>query len=139
VKIKLDYITNSSSTCFVVILKDEANFSEENFMHDVGIEKNSPVYHIFKELYSIIISNMRDFDLGVAKHRWRKGRKWDAFIEDIFSADLVERISEAKTCGDKVYFGTLSSDDSTIESFFCCDSFKIEGNTFYIDASNSSW
>lgn len=138
-KIKLDFVTNSSSTCFVVILKKGKKITKEAFMHSVGINKKSPVYSIFEELFTMIESNMEDFDSGVAQHRWNKTKQWDKFIEDIFSADLVKRISEAKEKGDSVYFGTLCSDNTPTESFFCCDSFKIEGNSFYIDASNSSW
>ena len=138
-KIKLDFVTNSSSTCFVVILKKGAKFTKEDFMHSVGVSKKSPVYSIFEELFTMIESNMGDFDAGVDQHRWNKTKQWNKFIEDVFSADLVKRISAARENAAPIYFGTLSSDNTPIESFFCCDSFKIEGNSFYIDASNSSW
>lgn len=138
-KIKLDFVTNSSSTCFVVILKKGTKFTKEDFMHSVGISKKSPIYNIFEDLFTMIESNMEDFDAGVDQHRWNKTKQWDKFIEDVFSTDLVKRISIAKEKGTSIHFGTLRSDSTPIESFFCCDSFKIEGNSFYIDASNSSW
>jgi hypothetical protein len=138
-KIKLDFVTNSSSTCFVVIINKGTQLNKEDFMSSVGINKKSPAYGIFEKLFTMINSNMRGFDSRVAKHRWNKTGQWDKFIEDIFSSDLVKRITEAKAVGAPVYFGELSSDVTDTESFFCCDSFKIEGNSFYIDASNSSW
>ena len=138
-KIKMDFVTNSSSTCFVVIFKEGTKLTKKDFMLSVGISKKSPIYTIFEDLFFIVESNMEDFDRAVYQHRWNKTKQWDKFIEDVFSADLVKRISAAKEEGRSIYFGTLRSDTTPIESFFCCDSFKIEGNSFFIDASNSSW
>ena len=138
-KIKFDFVTNSSSTCFVIVLRKGQEFTEDQFMRCVGINNKSPVYSMFKELYRTFASNKEPFDSAVASHRWNKGKQWDAFISDIFSNDLVERIKLAKERGYSLYFGTLSSDVNAMETFFCCDSFKIEGKSIYIDASNSSW
>lgn len=138
-RIRLDFVTNSSSTCFVVILKKDTKFTKKDFMSSVGINKKSPAYSIFEDLFNMVESNMEDFDTGVYEHRWNKTKQWGEFIKDVFSIDLVKRISTAKEKGAPIYFGTLQSDITSIECLFCCDSFKIEGNTFYIDASNSSW
>lgn len=138
-KIKFDFVTNSSSTCFVVVLKKDREFTEDQFMKCVGINKKSPIYSMFLELFKTFASKMEPFDAAVASHHWNKGRRWDVFISDVFSADLVEKIKFAKERGDSLYFGTLSSDVNAVETFFCCDSFKIEGKNIYIDATNSSW
>lgn len=138
-KIKFDFVTNSSSTCFVVVLKKGQEFTEIQFMKCVGINKKSPVYPMFLELFKIFASNMEPFDAAVASHRWNKGSQWDVFISHVFSADLAEKIKLAKERGDSLYFGTLSSDVNALETFVCCDSFKIEGKNIYIDATNSRW
>lgn len=138
-KIKFDFITNSSSTCFVVILKKGKEFTKEQFMECIGVSKKSPVYPMFESLFDVFASNMKPFDLAVSSHRWNKAREWDVFIADVFSGDLVEKIKVAKRQGDSLYFGTLSSEVDALETYFCCDSFKIEGKTIYIDATNSSW
>lgn len=138
-KIKFDFVTNSSSTCFVIVLKNGQEFAKNQFMKCVGVDNKSPVYAMFESLYQMFASNKEPFDSAVSAHPWNKSKQWDVFISDIFSDDLVARIKIAKNRGDSLYFGTLSSDVNTLEAFFCCDSFKIEGNNIYIDATNSGW
>ena len=138
-KIKFDFVTNSSSTCFVIILKKEQKFTKEQFMECVGVNDKSPAYNIFESLFEMFDANMKPFDQAVPVHRWNNSGPWESFIKDIFSEDLVKRIKQAKELGDPLYFGTLRSDEDDLESFFCCDSFKIEGKNIFIDATNSSW
>jgi len=138
-KVKFDFVTNSSSTCFVIILKKGQEFTRDQFMKSVGVGEKSPVYSMFESLFEIFRSNMAPFDSAVDKHRWNKSQQWEQFIKDVFSDDLVNRIKLAKKQEDWVYFGTLASDESPLESFVCCDSFKIDGNSIFIDATNSGW
>ena len=51
-KIKTDFVTNSSSTCFVVMSKGD--FTLEKFMVSLGLTEDSPFRDVFEELFVYI-------------------------------------------------------------------------------------
>lgn len=51
----------------------------------------------------------------------------------------MERIKKAIEKDLNVYVGEMSSDNNEIETFFCCDSFVIEGDNVIYDATNDAW
>lgn len=55
------------------------------------------------------------------------------------SPGTLDRIKKAQERGLTVYVGEMSSDNNEIESFFCCDSFVIEGDNIIFDATNDVW
>ena len=52
---------------------------------------------------------------------------------------MVERIRRAADQGLKAYYGSLDSDTTLVQSFFCNDAFEIENDRIYFNALECAW
>lgn len=115
-KIKRDFITNSSSTSFILMFKND--FDEKKLLTAFGIEENSVLAEIFEDFIT---------SLGLYE-------KLDLheYEEKILKEEL-EKLKDAKKEGKKIYFGKLATDEGLLESFFCQDSFLIDTEEIYFN------
>lgn len=136
-RIRSGFVSNSSSTSFLII--SEEDLTLEHFLKVAGVGSMSPLREIFEELFLSLTHRSRhviDFAKTPSKEAMR------GFIEAPYypmSNRMIERVEEARKNGLKVFYGELSSEENSVETFFCCDSFEIDGDGIYVDALKAVW
>lgn len=139
-KIRAGFVSNSSSTSFLILAADD--LTEENFFRLMGVSPKSPLADVFRELHEALLDgagapvDLRKIDDSVPVTQWL-----DGFGDERspISPRMVEKLQDAKKRGLKVYHGELDSESSLTETFFCCDSFEAENEKFYFNALECTW
>lgn len=136
-KIRKGFVTNSSSTSFIISLKEE--FSMENFMMAIGANGNSPMNKIFEDLFQAIDDDKQNiFEVA---NEYQEGISVGEFLQKKgFNQDTVKKVEVLLQDGREVYYGRLRSDGETpSEIFFCCDSFVLCEDNIYFNGNIGGW
>lgn len=137
-KIRFDYVTNSSSTSFVIISKGKP--SESVFLEALGIKKDSLLESFGKDLFDVLSSNMEDVHDAITSQYWGPARDVKSMLKKNFRyPSIAQRVQHALDTGMDIYIGTLSSDDYPEESFLCTESFEVVHPKLYINALECAW
>lgn len=131
-KIKMDFVSNSSSTSFVYIAKEM--LSKADFLDAAGIQADSPVAPLFEDMFFKLKSRIEQ---GTTLSR----------VEDIdnledkqaFTPDVIDRMKKAVEEGLMVTTSHLSSEEDLAESVLCMEIFEIESERFFINAYDNYW
>lgn len=128
-KIKTDFITNSSSTSFILAFNPENSNKEvvtSNLIKAFGIKEDSILREIFEDfLYYLDYEefdkkNLTPYQLNIYKNEF-------------------EKIDKLRKKGFKIYIGRLRSENEFIESFLCQDIFYVESDEVYFNGIDNAW
>ena len=124
-KIRNGFVTNSSSTNFIIISKKEITIQ---FLFDkLGFKRGTS----FEEMGWELCSNL-----------FYKLDKDTLNYEDIskdFGVKTANKWNDLTQKGYDSLRGYTSSDEDTLTSFFTMDSFEIDEKDFYINGKNCIW
>lgn len=131
-KVKVDFVSNSSSTSFVYIAPEM--LSKQDFMAAVGVGPDSPVTSLFENMFYRLKENIEQGetltdaeDIGSLENRER------------FTSDVIARMKVALEQGQTVTVGSFSSEVDLAECMLCTEIFEIESERFFINAYENYW
>jgi len=133
-KIRDGFVTNSSSTNFLIISREE--LTDEYLLKKLGFKDNSPIKDAGKQLVDSIFDGIES---GLRWYKFDyKNPSYDNILE-VFGKKSADKFKELKKKGYKVYLGYTRSEEGYITSFMTSDYFLIDSNDFYMDGRNCVW
>lgn len=131
-KIRSGFVTNSSSTNFLIISKEE--LTPEYLLKKLGFNQNSK---ILESGYTFVAEIMRGTESGL---RWFDFDKidYDAILK-VFGKESAQKYLDLNEKGFFTYVGHTSSDDDYLTSFMTMDNFLIDDKDFYMNGLNCAW
>ena len=137
-KVKRDFVTNSSSTSFIISTKEK--WSEDVFLHAIGIEGDSPIRKLFCDLFDAVERNKTEL-LTAMKEDSRHFETVSCFLKaEGFSEETIETVEALLSQNRTLYYGELHSDGNTAaEAFFCTESFVICDDDIYFNGRIGGW
>lgn len=131
-KIKIDFVSNSSSTSFIYISGGE--FNKSSFFNAVGISQDSPLFTLFERMYDVLNDAINYGEKVVDESQLIQDEKYPDFTQEV-----IDRAKKALEEGMNVVIGGLNSDGPLEESFLCMEVVEIESDEFYINAYDNYW
>ena len=127
-KIRMGFVTNSSSTNFLLITKEE--LSPEYIFKKLGFKKNSPMEDLAMELCNSLYSGTC---LGLY-HGQQDEEINENSIRKNFGEYCTEKYKYYNKKGYHTYWGQTATDDGEIlTAFFTADTFEIEESGIYLN------
>jgi hypothetical protein len=133
-RIRDGFVTNSSSTNFLIISKEE--LTREYLLEKLGFKSNSSIINAGEKLVDSIINEIK-YKLR-RRYSNYENPSYDDILE-LFGKKAAEKFKRLKKNGCKVYMGSTSSDEGFMTSFMTCDYFIIDDKDFYMDGRNCVW
>jgi hypothetical protein len=137
-KLRQDFVTNSSSTSFIVSIKED--WKEENFLTAIGIEGKSPMTEVFRQLFEAVDHNKCEIRMALEEYHSNCDSVRSFLQEAGFEEETILIVEKMLAEKRTVYYGKLSSDGSTAaEAYFCMESFLVCEDDIYFNGRVGGW
>lgn len=126
------FVTNSSSTNFLIISKEE--LTVDYLYQKLGFLENSPIESTGRQFCQEIINGTQN---GV---RWFEVDEinYDSVLE-IFGKKSADKYKKLSRKGYTAYIGHTGSDESYLTIHFTLDNFELDEKDIYINGLNCVW
>lgn len=132
-KIKTDFVTNSSSTNFILISKKEIR-SADDLVEILGVCEDSPIYSYIEEfcieIFSYIDRNYFEIN-SIDKEK--------DFIKEEFGEKTFKKYIELRNKGYHTYISRAGTDYNELLNFFAMDYFEIDNKDLFIDGRENGF
>lgn len=136
-RIRAGFVSNSSSTSFLIISKEELN--EGDFLELMGLQEGSPLAPLFRAFFRDLVDSISgELDLSSAPGGFRP-ELWMESEHVRPTEHMLAKLRALEGTPAHVYVGMLSSDNNMVESFFCTDSFELENEKIYFNGLECVW
>ena len=125
-KIRKGFVTNSSSTNFIIICEKELTF--DYLYNKLADSKNSSFEKEIKELCNIILNSAKRLESVDAS---ALAEEYGGRLDKVY-----KKISKGNCY---IYHGSTRSESDEIESFFTCEPIEFESAGFYLNGLNCVW
>jgi hypothetical protein len=134
-KIRTGFVSNSSSTSFLILTKGD--LTKDAFFELMGVREDSPIADLFEQLFEDVLSSASAVETGDMPNDFPP-EMWFHDGEHL-SERMIEKLREGQSRGLRAYYGFLDSETTNIQSFFCTDSFELENDRIYFNALECVW
>lgn len=137
-KIRNGYVTNSSSSSF--LLSTKKDWGKDIFLSTIGVDGVSPMNQIFEGLFEAIDSQKVEIHRAVEEiNKTGELPETVSTVPELleqtgFDAETIAVVEQLIAAGRTVYYGKLyTASDIASEAYFCCRSFVICEDDIYLN------
>jgi hypothetical protein len=125
-KIRQDFVTNSSSTCFIISLKND--FTGKNFLEALEVKGNKAVETIFHDIFEVIRANKKLFSV----EKPSDSETFDEYLDYLdLDDDELEVIKKLQADKRKFYTGYFDDTSSGMEYYLCQERIIISNDKIF--------
>lgn len=131
-KIRDGFVTNSSSTSYIIITKKD--LTGEYLAKKLGLTDKNPNYLEILRTCNVMVSDGKD---GFYHNDYNSTNY--ELVKELFGTDTANKYQKALKKGYNIYCGCISSDENDYEIAMCLDYLKYKDSDIFIDASDNVW